>query len=260
MLSKRWKWTWSSQYYSLEWKSSSEASSQIFLTGLQSLGFSWCGISITQETDCQFWIIISEALSGGKMSSSCYPNIKVWLWFPCKMANLVFSSMIFRELVFVVRYFLSYFHLPGMRRSLSTGHSLLLFSMTFFIFPWHQRLMINTYSYQSFFKVYSCNRSLTNGLTFGALLFLLQIELTDAWLVIQKSTFLSNGCGIQLIRKFFFWLVLRDRLNTRAMLRRRHMHLPDYHCVLCHCNVDEDLAHLLFHCPFAAACWTCCFI
>ena len=33
------------------------------------------------------------------------------------------------------------------------------------------------------------------------------------------------------------------------------MHLPDYQCVLCHCNMDEDLAHLLFDCPFAAACW-----
>jgi hypothetical protein len=33
------------------------------------------------------------------------------------------------------------------------------------------------------------------------------------------------------------------------------MHLPDYTCVLCHLLVDEDLAHLLFHCPFATACW-----
>jgi len=167
----------------------------------------------------------------------------VWLWFPCKMANLVFSSMIFRELVFVVRYFLSYFPLPGMRRSLSTRHSLLLLSMTFFIFPWHQRLMINTYSYQSFFKVYSCNRSLTNGLTIEALLFLLQIKLTDAWLVIQKSIFLSNGCGIQLIRKFFFWLVLRDRLNTS-----------------CHCNVSSWAWHIFFlisHLQPLAG--TCCF-
>jgi hypothetical protein len=33
--------------------------------------------------------------------------------------------------------------------------------------------------------------------------------------------------------KVFFWLVLRDRLSTRNMLRRRRMHLEDYHCVLC---------------------------
>jgi len=33
-------------------------------------------------------------------------------------------------------------------------------------------------------------------------------------------------------RKFFFSLVLQDRLNTRALLKRKHMSLPDYHCVM----------------------------
>ena len=56
-------------------------------------------------------------------------------------------------------------------------------------------------------------------------------------------------------RKFLFWLVLKDRLSTRALLRRRNMHLLDSNRVLCHCNVEEDLAHLLFHCPFSLACW-----
>lgn len=57
-------------------------------------------------------------------------------------------------------------------------------------------------------------------------------------------------------RKIFFWLILKDRLSTRALLRRRNMQLPDYSCVLCHHNVEEDLAHLLFHCSFASACWS----
>jgi hypothetical protein len=56
-------------------------------------------------------------------------------------------------------------------------------------------------------------------------------------------------------RKFFFWLILQDRLNTRAMLQRCHMHLPDYSCVLCNLNVQEDVAHLLFQCPFSLNCW-----
>ena len=33
------------------------------------------------------------------------------------------------------------------------------------------------------------------------------------------------------------------------------MHLPDYNCVFCMLNVEEDLLHLLFHCPFSQACW-----
>jgi hypothetical protein len=56
-------------------------------------------------------------------------------------------------------------------------------------------------------------------------------------------------------RKFFFWLVLKDRLSTRGLLRRRNMHLPDFTCVFCNLNIEEDLLHLLFHCPFAMTCW-----
>lgn len=34
-------------------------------------------------------------------------------------------------------------------------------------------------------------------------------------------------------QKFFFWLLLRDRLSTRNLLRRKNMFLEDYSCVLC---------------------------
>jgi hypothetical protein len=33
--------------------------------------------------------------------------------------------------------------------------------------------------------------------------------------------------------KFFFWLLLNDRLNTRNLLKRQNMDLQDYNCVLC---------------------------
>jgi hypothetical protein len=56
-------------------------------------------------------------------------------------------------------------------------------------------------------------------------------------------------------RKVFFWVILSDRLSTRALLRRKGMYLEDYNCVLCTLNSEEDLLHLLFHCPFAVACW-----
>jgi hypothetical protein len=52
-----------------------------------------------------------------------------------------------------------------------------------------------------------------------------------------------------------FWLVLSDRLSTSALLRRRGMHLDDYSCVFCTLNIEEDLLHMLFYCPFAMACW-----
>jgi len=56
-------------------------------------------------------------------------------------------------------------------------------------------------------------------------------------------------------RKFFFWLLLKDRLSTRALLKRRNMELESYSCVLCHFDTDETLMHQFFQCPFAMCCW-----
>lgn len=55
--------------------------------------------------------------------------------------------------------------------------------------------------------------------------------------------------------KFFFWLLIRDRLNTRNLLRRKNMHLPYYTCALCSAGVEEDYFHLFFHCSFSQQCW-----
>ena len=55
--------------------------------------------------------------------------------------------------------------------------------------------------------------------------------------------------------KFFIWLVLKDRLGTRNLLRRRNMFLQDYNCVHCVSSTEETLLHLLVDCPFALACW-----
>jgi hypothetical protein len=55
--------------------------------------------------------------------------------------------------------------------------------------------------------------------------------------------------------KFFAWLLLNDRFNTRNMLRRRQIFLENYNCPLCADSVEETLEHLFFDCPFAATCW-----
>jgi hypothetical protein len=53
----------------------------------------------------------------------------------------------------------------------------------------------------------------------------------------------------------FFWLLLKDRLSTRDMLRRKNMQLPSYHCVCCNLGTNETLPHLFLTCSFAQACW-----
>jgi len=57
--------------------------------------------------------------------------------------------------------------------------------------------------------------------------------------------------------KNFGWLLLVDRLNTRDMLRRRHMHLEEgYLCVLCPGHYDETAMHLFFDCKSSISRWT----
>ena len=53
----------------------------------------------------------------------------------------------------------------------------------------------------------------------------------------------------------FGWLLLRDRLNTRDMLLRRHWHVEDHTCVLCPYLIHEDCAHLFFSCNFSVRVW-----
>ena len=56
--------------------------------------------------------------------------------------------------------------------------------------------------------------------------------------------------------KFFGWLLLVDRLNTRNMLKRRKKFLQEgYHCVLCQDGVEEIAEHLFFQCTSAASRW-----
>ena len=55
--------------------------------------------------------------------------------------------------------------------------------------------------------------------------------------------------------KAFSWLMLKDGLSTRELLRRRNMELQDYNCVLCNGLIEESLCHLFIHCPFATSCW-----
>jgi hypothetical protein len=55
--------------------------------------------------------------------------------------------------------------------------------------------------------------------------------------------------------KVFFWLLLKNRLNTRGMIRRKNMQLDSYDCELCLLQKEEKLRHLFFKCPFAKNYW-----
>lgn len=64
------------------------------------------------------------------------------------------------------------------------------------------------------------------------------------------------ACACQSRHKVFFWLLLRDRLNSRNILRRKGCQLEDYSCVLCDQGAEETIQHLFWTCPFAQECWS----
>ena len=55
--------------------------------------------------------------------------------------------------------------------------------------------------------------------------------------------------------RVFYWLWLKNRLNTRDMLRRKNMELESYSCENCLWQREETLYHLFLRCNFAKACW-----
>lgn len=53
----------------------------------------------------------------------------------------------------------------------------------------------------------------------------------------------------------FFWLLMRDKVNTRGTLRRRNMYLDSYVCEMCILQKEETIFHLFIRCNFTGACW-----
>lgn len=74
------------------------------------------------------------------------------------------------------------------------------------------------------------------------------IEIDPAFIWLWKSY-------CQPKHKVFFWLLIKDRLSTRNLLRRRNMHLDSFNCELCSLSIEESVEHLFLTCPFARQCW-----
>lgn len=60
---------------------------------------------------------------------------------------------------------------------------------------------------------------------------------------IPAISWLWKACN-QLKHKIFFWLLLNNRLNTRAFLQRKHFFIEDYSCVMCDQFILETRDHL----------------
>jgi hypothetical protein len=59
--------------------------------------------------------------------------------------------------------------------------------------------------------------------------------------------------SVQKKDKVFFWLLLRNRLSTRNILRRKNR---SFHLMtVCFVQLEGTLEHLFLNCPFAISCW-----
>lgn len=55
--------------------------------------------------------------------------------------------------------------------------------------------------------------------------------------------------------KVLFWLLSKDRLSTRNIMKRKNFQLPSFNCVLCNNNLEETFDHLFIHCDLVRLCW-----
>jgi hypothetical protein len=56
-------------------------------------------------------------------------------------------------------------------------------------------------------------------------------------------------------QKFFFWVLVQDRLNTKELMRRKNFFVESKYCVLCDEQIEESMFHLFFSCDFSQNFW-----
>lgn len=97
------------------------------------------------------------------------------------------------------------------------------------------------------------------GHTSGILLFFSShkayVQLIGTRQVHPAYSWLWKSC-CQNKRKVFFWLLMKDMISTRNLLKRKHMALDVYNCAICSIGTEETLIHLFLDCPFAISCWS----
>jgi hypothetical protein len=96
-----------------------------------------------------------------------------------------------------------------------------------------------------------------NGNIFGVLVIIHQVKLINTSLV--NNQFAQHrwlwASSYQQKHKVFYWLILKNRLNTRGLLKRKNMLLESYDCELCMLHKKDKLRHIFYICPFAKSCW-----
>jgi hypothetical protein len=52
-------------------------------------------------------------------------------------------------------------------------------------------------------------------------------------------------------RKFFAWLLLNGKLNSKEMTKKKNFFVEFSECTLCNSNTEESIVHLFFECSLS---------
>jgi hypothetical protein len=172
------------------------------------------------------------------------------------MAQPLFFGLTHGMVIFSIFSGHIYFHLLRVILSLFKSSLLLKINQISFMFLCQLRLMININWWFQNWKISRLVRAMTFGVIDGVPIFTSSKAYKHLLGTIPVSPIYnwlwSSDCLPK--RKVFFWLALKDRLSTRELLKRKHMELQSYNCVLCLQNIEESLHHLFMDCPFALSC------
>lgn len=97
----------------------------------------------------------------------------------------------------------------------------------------------------------------TSGTMFGVHNTTLQRH-RNTWWVMYQFTMSICGFEIQNVnpnKKVFYWRLLKYRLNTKSLLRRKGMDLDSYTCENYILQKEESNIHLFFKCNYVKRCW-----
>jgi hypothetical protein len=98
------------------------------------------------------------------------------------------------------------------------------------------------------------------GITFGEIETILKQTLLSKFQVHSSPSAFQWIWKTKVTKKLkcFVWLVFKDRINSRNLLKRKHYKVDDddYNYVLCSLAIEEFTYHLLFQCPFSTLYWT----
>jgi hypothetical protein len=56
-------------------------------------------------------------------------------------------------------------------------------------------------------------------------------------------------------QKFFSWLLLNGKLNSKEMMLKKNFYVEFSECILCDTNILESIIHLFFECSFSQSFW-----